>query len=603
MTITAEPAVPVAPAPDGDARAPAPDRAALLALLAPIRPRLIAAALLQVVYAVSALVPFVCVAELARALLSPGGAGGGRIWPIAALAVTGLLVRFVSFGVAGAITHFADADLQLHLRRRMAAHLSRVPLGWFGERNSGQVKQALQDDVREMHHLVAHALLDLLAAVVTPVAALAYLLYVDWRLTLVVLIPVPLFAVAFAFMMRGYEEQMRRWSEANARISAAVVEFVQGIAVIKTFGQTRRSYRRFAEAADDFADFFGAWVRPMLKLSGVSTALISPPSMLLVSAAGGVLFVANGWLAPVDVLPFVLVGVAVTAPFLTLDMGSMRLRRAAEAAGRVAALLDTPPLPEPETPVPPAGHLVEFRGVSFSYDGTTPVLRDVDLTLEPGTVTALVGPSGSGKSTLAKLLPRFYDPGSGQVAVGGVDVRDIGSAELYRHVGFVLQDVQLLRTSVADNIALGRPEATREEVERMARAAQIHDRITELPRGYDSVIGEDAHLSGGEAQRVSIARALLADAPILVLDEATAFADPESESAIQDALSTLVAGRTLLVIAHRLSTIAGVDQIAVLDGGRVAERGTHDELLAAGGLYARLWAAHVRDDERDWTRA
>ncbi|MFI6740071.1 ABC transporter ATP-binding protein [Nonomuraea sp. NPDC050451] len=600
MTITAEPAAPVASPPEDSG--PAPDRAALLALLTPIRPRLVAAAVLQVVYAVSALVPFVCVAELARVLLGPAPEAG-RVWLIAGIAVAGLLVRFTSFGLAGAITHFADADLQLHLRRRMAAHLSRVPLGWFGERNSGQVKKVLQDDVREMHHLIAHALLDLLAAVVTPLAALAYLLYVDWRLTLVVLIPVPLFAAAFAVMMRGYDEQMRRWSEANTRISAAVVEFVQGIAVIKTFGQARRSYRRFAEAADDFAEFFGAWVRPMLRLSGVSNALISPPTMLLVATAGGVVFAANGWLAPVDVLPFVLVGVALTAPFLTLDMGSMRLRRAAESAGRVAALLATPPLPEPAEPTRPQGHRVEFHDVSFSYDGSTPVLREVNLTLAPGTVTALVGPSGSGKSTLAKLLPRFYDPGSGQVTVGGVDVRDIGSAELYHHVGFVLQDVQLLRASVADNIALGRPGAGREEVERMARAAQIHERITELPRGYDSVIGEDAHLSGGEAQRVSIARALLADAPILVLDEATAFADPESESAIQDALSTLVAGRTLLVIAHRLGTITGADQIAVLDGGRIVERGTHDELRAAGGLYTRLWAAHVRDDDRDWTRA
>ncbi|MFI6394886.1 ABC transporter ATP-binding protein [Nonomuraea sp. NPDC050547] len=577
------------------------DRAALMELMAPIRGRVVAASALQVVYAVSALVPFVCVAELARELLAPGPPDGGRVWAIAAVAIGGLLVRFLAFGAAGAIMHFADADLQLHLRRRMAAHLARVPLGWFTDRNSGQVKKAVQDDVREMHHLVAHALLDLLAAVVTPLAALAYLLTVDWRLTLVTLLPVPLFAVAFAVMMRGFGEQMSRWAEANERINAAVVEFVRGIAVIKTFGQTQRSYRRFAEAVDDFADFFGAWVRPMLRLSGLSMALISPPTMLLVVLAGGALFVSRGWLAAPDVLPFALVGVGLTAPFLTLDMGSMRLRRAAESAGKVAALLDSPVLPEPEEPVAPEGHRVEFRGVGFSYDGEAQVLRDIDLVMEPGTVTALVGPSGSGKSTLAKLLPRFHDVTEGAVLIGGRDVRAIGSDRLYRHVGFVFQEVQLLRAPVAANIALGRPGASAEEIERAARAAQIHDRVLALPRGYDSVIGEDAHLSGGEAQRVSIARALLADAPILVLDEATAFADPESESAIQDALSTLVAGRTLLVIAHRLSTITGADQILVLDGGAVGERGVHADLLAQDGPYARQWAAYARASERDWT--
>ncbi|GAA4104948.1 ABC transporter ATP-binding protein [Nonomuraea soli] len=549
----------------------------LVALMSPIRRRLITAGLLHVVYALSALVPFVCVAELARALL---GSTGAAPWTIVAIAAGALLVRFLAFGASGVISHFADADLQLHLRRRLAAKLSAVPLGWFTERNSGQVKKVLQDDVREMHHLVAHALLDLLAAAITPIAALAYLLWVDWRLTLVTLLPIPLFAAAFAVMMRGYGEQMRRWGEATARINAAVVEFVQGIAVVKTFGQTSRSHERFARAADDFADFFGAWVRPMLRLSGLSTALIAPPTMLLVTLAGGVVFTAQGWIQPVDVLPFVLVGVGLTAPFQLLDAGSMQLRQAAEAASRVAALLAEPVLPEPETPLKPDGARVEFRGVGFSYDGSTRVLEDIDLTLEPGTLTALVGPSGSGKSTLGRLLARFYDVGTGEVLVGGRNIKEIGSAELYRHVGFVFQDVQLLRASIADNIALGSPAAGRTDIEKVARAAQIHERIEQLPRGYDSVIGVDAHLSGGEMQRVSIARALLADAPILVLDEATAFADPESEAAIQDALSTLIAGRTVLVIAHRLHTITGADQIVVLDHGRVAEIGRQPELPA-----------------------
>ncbi|MEV1080230.1 ABC transporter ATP-binding protein [Streptomyces sp. NPDC050211] len=451
-----------------------------------------------------------------------------------------------------------------------------------------------------MHHLVGHALTDMAAALVTPLAALGYLLWVDWRLTLVTLIPVVLFVVAHAVMMRGFGEHMDRYNEAMTRVNAAVVEFVQGIAVVKTFGQTRRAHDRFRRASDDFADFWWQWVRPMLRLSSVSQAAVAPPTVLVVVLGAGIVFVAQGWAEPVDVVPFALLGLALAAPLLTLEYGSMDLKLASAAAGRVAALLHTPALAEPTTPRQPRGHRVEFDGVAFSYDGQARVLRGIDAVLEPGTVTALVGPSGSGKSTLARLLPRFWDVDEGAVRIGGVDVREIGSIELYRHVGFVFQDVQLLRTSIHDNIALARPDATADEVAHAAGAAQIHERIEQLPRGYDSVVGEDAHLSAGEAQRVSIARALLADTPILVLDEATAFADPESEAAIQDALSALVAGRTLLVIAHRLHTVVHADQILVLSGGEIVERGRHPELAAAGGTYARMWAAQERSTTRDW---
>ncbi len=232
-----------------------------------------------------------------------------------------------------------------------------------------------------------------------------------------------------------------------------------------------------------------------------------------------------------------------------------------------------------------------FEDVSFSYDGQTEAVRNIDLALEPGTVTALVGASGSGKSTLGRLLPRFWDPTAGRITIGGVSVDEINSDDLYQLVGLVFQDVQLLRASIRENIALSKPDAPMEQIEQAARAAQIHDRIVALDRGYDAVVGEDAQLSGGEAQRVSIARAILADTPILVLDEATAFADPEAEATIQDALSELIVGRTLLVIAHRLRTIVGADQICVLENGQIVQRGTHSQLIASDGNYKQLWEA------------
>lgn len=330
----------------------------------------------------------------------------------------------------------------------------------------------------------------------------------------------------------------------------------------------------------------------MLRLEAFTSMALSVPVIALAGLLGGTWFVAAGWVEPVDVLAEVLVAVVIPSTLLTINQGLTAQRKAVAAAGRITSLLTTPELPVSTQPREPAGAEVVFDGVSFAYADGAPVLHEVDLVCRPGTVTALVGSSGAGKSTLAKLVPRFHDVTAGAVRVGGADVRDVLPEELYRHVGFVLQDVQLLHGTVADNLRLGRPSATEDELVAAATAARIHDRILRLPRGYDSVIGEDAVFSGGEAQRVSIARALLADTPVLVLDEATAHADPESEAEIQDALSAIARDRTVLVIAHRLSTITGVDQIVVLDEGRVAERGTHRQLLARDGRYARMWSAH-----------
>ncbi|WP_432838376.1 ABC transporter ATP-binding protein [Dactylosporangium sp. CA-092794] len=577
------------PAGGSSATAP-PDDAALGGLLGPVRGKLIAGAACQAVGSLAAVVPYVGIGELARTLLrSP--VDHGRAWTLVIVAVIAFVVRFAFVGAAGSISHFADNDLTYQVRGKLARQLGKVPLGWFDQRSSGQVKSAVQDEVSALHTLVAHATNDLVGAVVTPLAILGYLFWADWRLALITLGPILFFVLAYARILKGYGEKMASYVGALGRINAAAVEFVRGIAVVKAFGQARRAHARFLKETDAFADAFYAWTKPMLRPFAIAMAAVSGPTMLLVILGAGIGFVNAGWCTPVDLVPFVVLGIGLAGPLLNLEQSSNAMQLARGAATSITALLTTPTVSEPGHPREPDGHRVELRGVAFSYDGRTQVLDGVDAVLEPGTVTALVGSSGAGKSTLAGLLPRFTDPTDGQVLLGGVDVRDLPTEVLYQTVGFVLQDVGLLRASLHDNIALAHPDAAREQVIAAATAAQVHEVIGALPNGYDAVIGQDAHLSGGEAQRVTIARALLADTPVLVLDEATSWADPESEAAIQDALSRLAAGRTVLVIAHRLSSITNADQILVLDQGRIVERGRHPDLLAAGGRYAQLWAA------------
>lgn len=560
-------------------------------LIAPVRRVLMIACILQALGAAVGVAPFIAVAELGHLLLVEAPIDEQRAWLIAGLGAAALLLRFVFLMAAGGLTHLADVDLQLNLRRRLAERLGCVPLGWFTEHSAGSVKKALQDDVAALHHLVGHAYTNMVAAIVTPAVAFGYLIWVDWRLALVAAGPVVLGVALYALQYRGYGEKIAVYNEALGGVNAASVEFVQGIAVVKTFGQARKAYGRFVERTRAFVSYFWDWVRGLLGLSAATDIVLSPLFCLTFVLAAGLLLVAAGAAAPVDLLPAAILAPGLAAPFLALAFAQNDMMLAKQAAVRITDLLDTPALPEPTRTRARQGSRVIFDRVSFSYDGEAQALEDIDLALAPGTVTALVGPSGSGKSTLARLLPRFWDPTAGAISIGGVPLTEMAPDSLYRTVSFVFQDVQLLRTTIRENIALARPDAPFEEIEQAARAAQIHQRIAELPHGYDSIAGKDAHLSGGEAQRVSIARALLADAPILVLDEATAFADPESEAAIQDALSRLAAGRTLLVIAHRLHTITGADQICVLDRGRMVERGGHAELLEKGGVYARLWDA------------
>lgn len=567
----------------------------LLALAAPVRGRLATAVALQAVAALAGVVPFIAVSQIADHLAGRY-ADGGALWVWVMVAGGGGLLALVCGTAAGLLAHVADNDLQLILRRRLARHIGRLPLGRLTESGTGQVEQAVQDDVSALHTLFAHTLLDIVAVLVTPVLAFTYLATVDWRLALVTAVPLTLGVLLFGRAMAGAAAHMATFGAAVARISAAAVEFASGIAVFKTFGREHRAHERFVEATRGFAAFFSRWVRMTLVSSTAAVLVVAPAVVLLLLTLAGTVFVTQGWMAGAALVPFLLLGPAVAAPMGVVGPRVQQIRAGEAAAMRITELLRSATLPEPVSPSLPDGHHVSMRGVSFSYDGKADVLSGVDLDLAPGTVTALVGASGSGKSTLATLLLRFHDVTAGAVTLGGVDLRDIPATEIYRRIGFVLQDVRLLRASVADNIRLGRPDATDEEVERCARAARIHDRVMALPYGYATELGTTVLLSGGEAQRLSIARALLADAPVLVLDEATAHADPHSEALIQEGLSALAAGRTLLVIAHRLSTIRSADRIVVLDDGRVAEQGTHGDLLAADGRYAALW--HAQDAGR-----
>ncbi|ASF10138.1 putative ABC transporter permease/ATP-binding protein [Nocardia brasiliensis NBRC 14402] len=561
-------------------------------ILAPVRRTLTLASLIMAVASVCTVVPFVLIVEACRELLV-AEVDTDRVWRLVWLAMLVLLARGLLQAVALTWSHLVDAGYQLTVRRALAAKLTRVPLGWFGERTSSEVKKYLQDDVEALHYLVAHARLEFVGALIVPLVTLGYLVTVDWRLTLVLLIPLVAYAISLSKMMdQDSRDRLAVYNRWERRVQEATVEFVDGIQVVRAFGQAGKAHSEFQAAADGQARSLDRWKTPMIRLQSASDITLAPVFVMVLIVVAGLAGVGLDWFAPLDVLPFLLVGLGLGSSLLGLGYGGQALRAAGAAALRLHELQQTPELVT-GTGAAPAGDaaqgVVRFEAVGFGYRSDHQVLRDLDLELRPGTITALVGPSGSGKSTLGKLVPRFYDVDSGRITIGGRDIRDYSTEELYRTVGFVFQDVRLIRGTIRENLRLADQDADDAALERAARAAQIHDRILALPRGYDSEIGVDASLSGGEAQRLSIARALLADSPVLVLDEATAFADPESEAAVQDALAVLVAGRTVLVIAHRLHTITGVDRILVLENGSIVEQGDHQSLYQAGGTYQRLW--------------
>lgn len=584
-----------------DATAAKPKRPAPIAsILSPIRGWLTLAAALASIGTMLTLVPLAGIAHIARIAVGDAGAAvaaalaqqQSEIWQTVIASVACMFAGMALVSAGELTAHLADNWLTHRLRQTTVQRLAQVPLGWFTSRASGEVKQAMQDDIATLHSLAAHFYTAVGRAVGAILFAVIYLFALDWRMAVVALLPFPGFFLFLRHAMKASGANMQEFVARLGRINGATVEFVSGIPVVKAFGAAGQAHGGYREAVDAFADAFVSFTRPLVAAMAHAHAMIAPVTVLGVVLAFGTLFVDQGWIAPVDVLPFALVAPGICAPLLLLHTLLHDLGSATGAAQRVLALLETPVLAPvaPDHQQIPAGHEVRFENVGYAYGDGQPALSDISFTLEPGTATTIVGPSGAGKSTLARLLLRFFDPSEGRITLGGVDLRHIETAQLHRRIGFVLQEVRLIHASVRDNIALGRPSASQREIEDAARAANIHERIVALPRGYDSVVGEDAQLSGGERQRVSIARAVLLDPPVLVLDEATAAADASNEVAIQDALSHFAQGRTLLVIAHRLDTAMHADRILVLEDAAIVEQGTHGQLRALGGRYARLWA-------------
>ena len=575
-------------------------QAAIKRLGAPVRTRLRIGQVLVLLSGILAVAPYLALVRLGDILLDAYNAGAApdpqRVRTVVMMLISAYSTRLLLYMVALIITHMADLSLRDQMRRDIVQRISRAPLAWFTASTSGRIRKAVQDDTTTVHTVIAHGPVEQLNAIVTPLALVACAFWIDWRLALLALSTLLLYVLTYSFSMRGMNEKTVEMDRKLAAVSSTMVEFVSGIGVVKAFGRVGRAHAAYLNAADDFSAFYRAWAMPLVTMTCLSFTWVSVPVLLLVNLGGGALLISAGLVTLPEVLATTLIALVLPGALLTVASISWSYQMAGAAALRLCEVIDTPVLPTAEESRRPERARVEIDRVSFSY-GDTLAVDEASLTLEPGTVTALLGPSGSGKSTLATLIARFADPDSGAVRVGGVDLRDMDEETLYSTVSFVLQDAQLLGATVRENIALGRPDADLEQVRDAARVAHVDEEIMALPDGYDTVLGRDTALSGGQEQRIAIARAVLLDTPVLLLDEATAMADPESEAEIQEALSALVKGRTVLVIAHRPAAVRGAHRIAVMERGRVVAAGSHEELLDEPHYRALLRQSGALDDD------
>ena len=555
---------------------------------------------LSALSAVLGLAPYLCVWLVARSVLSawPSLDGAGDLGRWGWMAVWTAIGSILLYFSALMSTHIAAFRTARNIRRAAMTHVLRLPLGFFSGNQSGRLRKLIDDNAGLTEDLLAHKLPDLAATAVTPIAAIVVLFLFDWRMGAACLLAAVISVAAMFSMMGGKNAKlMAEYQAAQDRMTKAGTEYVRGIPVVKIFQQTVYSFKAFQQAIEAYSSKSEYYQDKVCRVpQSLNLTFTEGAFVFLVPVA---LFLAPSALAGGDFAGFVtnfafyaVFSAILSTALARIMFASAGMMLASTALGRIDQVMCAPTLKKPPRPQKPQDSRVEFADVSFTYDGAaSPALSHLSFTVEPGQTVALVGPSGGGKTTAASLIPRFWDATSGVVKVGGVDVTQIDPHVLMDQIAFVFQNSRLFKASIFENVRAARPNATREQVLSALMAAQCGDILEKLPQGMDTQIGsEGTYLSGGEQQRVALARAILKDAPIVVLDEATAFADPENEALIQKALSELTRGRTVIMIAHRLSTVVGADQILVLDKGRIVEQGSHSVLSTAGGLYARMWA-------------
>ena len=548
---------------------------------------------LSAVSALVALVPFWYIWRILKEVLetAPDFAAAIHIVPWGWRAV-GFAVLSVLLYIAGLMcSHLAAFRIATNLRLALTEHIARLPLGQIQVSGSGKLRRTIADTAGAAETFLAHQLPDQYRAMATVAGLLVLLLAFDWRLGLLSLLPVALgFACMSAMTGKSMQEKMTEYQNALADMSNQAVEYVRGIPVVKTFGQTVFSFKKFKDTIDNYQRWTIAYTK---QLRGPMTAYtLAVNSVFVFLIVGGFWLSGKGVTAALllDLLFYIIITPVISLTLSKLMLMSENTMLVTDALKRMDAVLTAPALSRPEQPQSPKDSAVTFDHVTFRYDGTKNALEDISLTIGAGETAALVGPSGGGKSTLASLAARFFDPTSGTVSIGGVNVKDMDPGQLMNTVSFVLQNSRLIKASILDNVRLGRPDASEDQVMAALEQAQCMDIIEKFPQGVHTVIGsQGVYLSGGEMQRIAIARAILKDAPVLILDEATAFADPDNERKVQAALTRLAQGRTVLMIAHRLSTVTGADKIFVLEEGRLVQQGSFVQLSQSPGLFGRMW--------------